>query len=227
MRQSVGRTGICSFDRLIARGTGRSATRRELECLPAGDGGDTPVRHEHGDRSLRLEQRDGGMAAGGLDGQRFGLLNESRRTWRTGITRRGRSFPDRWGFPRSTRGLGRSSGTVRSASRCFRPAWSPAGSPQCDGPIGHRAAGRARPGDLACPADVGRDRVVPAGVAGHVVAVPDQDRPPVAEDVDVLRVRRSTQQGTGPARFQTKPASLLPGLLAATGPHSHRQATTS
>src|SRR5262249_61242516 len=48
MRQSVGRTGICPLTGQ-SRETRRSVTRREiLECLPAGDGSDTPVRHEHG-----------------------------------------------------------------------------------------------------------------------------------------------------------------------------------
>jgi integrase/recombinase XerD len=57
--------------------TCRSVTRREtLECLPAGDGGDTPVRHEHGDRSLRLERRDGEWLLAGSDAKRFGLVNE-------------------------------------------------------------------------------------------------------------------------------------------------------
>jgi putative transposase len=48
IRQSVGRTGICLLTGQSLE-TRRSVTRREtLECLPAGDSGDTPVRHEHG-----------------------------------------------------------------------------------------------------------------------------------------------------------------------------------
>ena len=48
IKQSVGRTGICPLTGQ-SRETRRSATRREmLECLPGRDGGDTPVRHEHG-----------------------------------------------------------------------------------------------------------------------------------------------------------------------------------
>jgi hypothetical protein len=47
-----------------------------LGCLPGGDGGDTPVRHEHGDYSLRLEQRGGDWLLAGLDADRFGLVNE-------------------------------------------------------------------------------------------------------------------------------------------------------
>ena len=48
IRQSVGRTGICPLTGQ-SRETCRSATRREVTgCLPGGDGGDTPVRHEHG-----------------------------------------------------------------------------------------------------------------------------------------------------------------------------------
>lgn len=45
---SVGRTGQCPLTGQSLE-TGRSATRREVPgCLPCGDGGDTPVRHEHG-----------------------------------------------------------------------------------------------------------------------------------------------------------------------------------
>src|SRR6266550_684016 len=48
IRQSVGRTGICPLTGQ-SRETRRSATRRVVRgCLPGGDGGDTPVRHEHG-----------------------------------------------------------------------------------------------------------------------------------------------------------------------------------
>jgi putative transposase len=48
LRQSVGRTGICPLTGQSLE-TRRSVTRREtLECLPAGDVGDTPVRHERG-----------------------------------------------------------------------------------------------------------------------------------------------------------------------------------
>jgi transposase InsO family protein len=48
IHQSVGRTGICPLTGQ-SRETCRSATRREVAgCLPGGDGGDTPVRHEHG-----------------------------------------------------------------------------------------------------------------------------------------------------------------------------------
>jgi transposase InsO family protein len=48
IRQSVGRTGICPLTGQSLE-TCRSATRREVPgCLPGGDGGDTPVRHEHG-----------------------------------------------------------------------------------------------------------------------------------------------------------------------------------
>jgi putative transposase len=48
IRQSVGRTGICPLTGQSSK-TRRSATRREvLRSLPGGDGGDTPVRHEHG-----------------------------------------------------------------------------------------------------------------------------------------------------------------------------------
>ena len=48
IRHSVGRTGICPLTGQ-SRETCRSATRREVAgCLPGGDGGDTPVRHEHG-----------------------------------------------------------------------------------------------------------------------------------------------------------------------------------
>ena len=47
LRQSAGRTGICPLTGQSLE-TCRSATRREtLECLPAGDSGDTSVRHEH------------------------------------------------------------------------------------------------------------------------------------------------------------------------------------
>jgi transposase InsO family protein len=46
--QSVGRTGICPLTGQSLE-TCRSATRRVARgCLPGGDGGDTPVRHEHG-----------------------------------------------------------------------------------------------------------------------------------------------------------------------------------
>src|ERR1700691_2910542 len=46
IRQSVGRTGVCPLTGQSLE-TRRSVTRREtLECLPAGDVGDTPVRHE-------------------------------------------------------------------------------------------------------------------------------------------------------------------------------------
>src|SRR5271169_5863108 len=46
--RSVGRTGICPLTGQSLE-TCRSATRREmLGCLPGSDGGDTPVRHEHG-----------------------------------------------------------------------------------------------------------------------------------------------------------------------------------
>jgi transposase InsO family protein len=45
---SVGHTGICPLTGQSLE-TRRSATRREVPgCLPGGDGGDTPVRHEHG-----------------------------------------------------------------------------------------------------------------------------------------------------------------------------------
>jgi putative transposase len=48
IRQSVGRTGICPLTGQ-SRETRRSATRRDVPgCLLAGDGSDTPVRHEHG-----------------------------------------------------------------------------------------------------------------------------------------------------------------------------------
>jgi putative transposase len=48
IRQSVGRTGTCPLTGQ-SLGTRRSATRREvLGSLPGSDGGDTPVRHEHG-----------------------------------------------------------------------------------------------------------------------------------------------------------------------------------
>ena len=48
IRQSVGRTGICPLTGQSWE-TRRSATRRDVTgCLPGGDGGDTPVRHEHG-----------------------------------------------------------------------------------------------------------------------------------------------------------------------------------
>lgn len=48
IRRSLGRTGICPLTGQ-SRETCRSATRREVTgCLPGGDGGDTPVRHEHG-----------------------------------------------------------------------------------------------------------------------------------------------------------------------------------
>ncbi|HEY3953676.1 MAG TPA: DDE-type integrase/transposase/recombinase, partial [Streptosporangiaceae bacterium] len=48
IRHSVGRTGICPLTGQ-SRETRRSVTRREGPgCLPGGDGGDTPVRHEYG-----------------------------------------------------------------------------------------------------------------------------------------------------------------------------------
>ena len=48
IKQSVGRTGTCPLTGQ-SLGTCRSATRREVPgSLPGGDGGDTPVRHEHG-----------------------------------------------------------------------------------------------------------------------------------------------------------------------------------
>jgi putative transposase len=49
LRQSVGRTGICPLTGQSQRFR-RSATRRDVRgCLRGGDGGDTPVRHEHGE----------------------------------------------------------------------------------------------------------------------------------------------------------------------------------
>ena len=46
--RSVGSKGDCPLTGQ-SRETCRSATRREVAgCLPGGDGGDTPVRHEHG-----------------------------------------------------------------------------------------------------------------------------------------------------------------------------------
>jgi transposase InsO family protein len=48
IRQSAGRTGICPLTGQ-SRGSRRSATRHAVRgCLPGGDGGDTPVGHEHG-----------------------------------------------------------------------------------------------------------------------------------------------------------------------------------
>ena len=73
---SMGRVGACPLTGQ-SRETRRSATRQVVRgCLPGGDGGDTHVRHEHGDCSLRLEQRDDGWMLAGPGAERFGLVNE-------------------------------------------------------------------------------------------------------------------------------------------------------
>ena len=57
--------------------------------------------------------------------------------------------------------------------------------------VGRRAAVLPNPLDrreLACPPHVMADRILPARVAPQVVAAPDDDGLPVAEDVDVSAV---------------------------------------